>query len=109
MADQIPFARARAPASVSCERTPCFCHCAQHYFAASWIHCGPGRMGPGARTNQATPGLAPGRVVGNVEAGVQIEGSPDEPAQRGDASGLIRNRLTLGLLDPSSYRVGRIV
>jgi DNA-binding SARP family transcriptional activator len=44
-----------------------------------------------------------------VEAGAHILGSPDEASERGEASGLIRHRLTSRLLDPGSYVVGRVV
>ncbi len=35
-----------------------------------------------------------------------MKGSADGPPQRGDASGLVRSRLTARLLDPAAYQVG---
>jgi len=44
-----------------------------------------------------------------VAAGAHNQGSPDGPAERGDAEGLVRQRLTARLLDPATYLVGRVV
>lgn len=47
--------------------------------------------------------------MANVEAAAQRQRSVDESSERGDASGLVRSRLTSRLLDPAAYLVGRVV
>jgi DNA-binding SARP family transcriptional activator len=44
-----------------------------------------------------------------VDAGAEVKDPPGEPPPRGDASGLVRKRLTSRLLDPGAYLVGRVV
>ncbi len=44
-----------------------------------------------------------------MDAGAQIKDPPGEPPPRGDASGLVRKRLTSRLLDPGAYLVARVV